>query len=63
MATTNKVPIIFCPVADPVAAKFVASNDAPGGNLTGVANSDVEASRRRLDAFHQIFGVTPEPAA
>jgi len=54
-AATTKVPIVFCPVADPVAAKLVASNEAPGGNLTGVASGDVEAGRRRLEAFHQVL--------
>ena len=54
-AATGKVPIIFCPVADAVAAKIVASNDSPGGNLTGVSNGDAEASRRRLDAFQQML--------
>jgi len=52
---TTKVPIVFCPVADPVAAKLVASNDAPGGNLTGVASADAEASRRRLAAFREAL--------
>ena len=54
-AATTKIPIVFCPVADAVAAKLVASNEAPGGNLTGVANGDAEASRRRLDAFRQML--------
>lgn len=54
-AATDKVPIVFCPVADPVAAKLVASNDAPGGNLTGVASADAEASRRRLAAFREAL--------
>ena len=54
-AATSKVPIVFCPVADPVAAKLVTSNEAPGGNLTGVASGDTEAARRRLDAFHQVL--------
>ena len=53
--TTTSVPIVFCPVADAVAAKLVASNEAPGGNLTGVASGDAEASRRRLDAFRQML--------
>ena len=52
---TTKVPIVFCPVADAVAAKLVASNDAPGGNLTGVASGDAEASRRRLEAIRQML--------
>jgi putative tryptophan/tyrosine transport system substrate-binding protein len=54
-AATNKVPIVFCPVADAVGAKFVGSNQVPGGNLTGVANGDAEASRRRLEAFQQML--------
>jgi putative ABC transport system substrate-binding protein len=55
IAATTKVPIVFCPVADAVVAKLVASNEAPGGNLTGVASGDAEASRRRLDAFRQML--------
>src|SRR2546430_10453829 len=54
-AATTAVPIVFCPVADPVAAKLVASNEAPGGHLTGVASADAEASRRRLAAFRQVL--------
>src|SRR5437773_1949287 len=54
-AATTTVPIVFCPVADPVAAKLVASNEAPGGHLTGVASADAEASRRRLAAFRQVL--------
>ena len=54
-AATTKIPIVFCPVADAVASKLVASNEAPGGNLTGVATGDAEASRRRLEAFQQML--------
>ena len=54
-AATTKIPIVFCPVADPVGSKLVASNEAPGGNLTGVSSGDAEASRRRLDAFRQML--------
>jgi len=54
-AATTKIPIVFCPVADAVSSKLVASNEAPGGNLTGVSSGDAEASRRRLDAFRQML--------
>jgi putative ABC transport system substrate-binding protein len=54
-AATTKIPIVFCPVADAVASKLVASNEAPGGNVTGVASGDAEASRRRLDGFRQVL--------
>jgi putative ABC transport system substrate-binding protein len=49
------VPVIFCPVADPVATKLVASVDAPGGHLTGIASADAEATRRRVAAFRQVL--------
>jgi ABC-type uncharacterized transport system substrate-binding protein len=55
IAATTKVPVVFCPVADAVASKLVASTEAPGGNLTGVSNGDAEASRRRLEAFQQML--------
>lgn len=54
-AATANIPIVFCPVADAVASKLVTSNEAPGGNLTGVSSGDAEASRRRLDAFHRVL--------
>ena len=54
-AATTKIPIVFCPVADPVGSKLVASNEAPGGNLTGVASGDAGASRQRLEAFRQML--------
>jgi putative ABC transport system substrate-binding protein len=54
-AATTKIPIVFCPVADAVASKLVASNEAPGGNLTGVSNGDPAASRRRLEGFQQML--------
>jgi putative tryptophan/tyrosine transport system substrate-binding protein len=54
-AATTQIPIVFCPVADPVASKLVASYDTPGGNLTGVASTDAEGSRRRLAAFRQVL--------
>jgi putative ABC transport system substrate-binding protein len=54
-AATTKIPIVFCPVADPVASHLIASAEAPGGNLTGVSSGDAEASRRRLDAFRRML--------
>src|SRR5262249_19717463 len=54
-AATSKIPIVCCPVADAVGSKLVASNEAPGGNLTGVSSADAVASRQRLDAIQQVL--------
>src|SRR5947209_5166106 len=35
---TNKIPILFASISDPVAAGFVDSLAKPGGNITGLAN-------------------------
>ena len=37
-AATRDIPIVFSAVTDPVAAGLVASNEAPGGNVTGVSD-------------------------
>lgn len=38
-AVTN-VPVLFTAVTDPVSAKLVASNEAPGGNVTGTSDAN-----------------------
>lgn len=41
---TKKIPILVTAVTDPATAKLVASNDAPGGNVTGTSDlNPVEA--------------------
>lgn len=37
-AATRDIPIVFSAVTDPLAAGLVASNEAPGGNVTGVSD-------------------------
>ena len=40
----NQIPVIFSAVSDPVGAGLVASNDAPGANITGTSDAiDTEA--------------------
>ena len=41
-------PILFTAVTDPVAAKLVASNDAPGGNVTGTTDMNPVAEQIAL---------------
>lgn len=37
-AATTEIPLVFSAVTDPLAAQLVSSNDAPGGNVTGVSD-------------------------
>ena len=39
---TSKIPIVFAGVVDPVGAGFVASMARPGGNVTGLFNSNTK---------------------
>ena len=51
----NQIPVIFCAVSDPEGAGLVASNDAPGSNITGTSDGlDTEA------IMNLIVTVNPE---
>lgn len=54
-AATTTTPIIFELGADPVRMGFVASLDRPGGNLTGLANLNVEVGPKRLELLHELL--------
>ena len=45
---TNRVPIVFVIVPDPVESKLVASLAKPGANITGLSNMSVELGAKRL---------------
>ena len=52
---TNRVPIVFAAlVGDPVDLGFVQSFARPGGNITGVTDSDIELSGKRLEIFKEM---------
>jgi putative tryptophan/tyrosine transport system substrate-binding protein len=53
-ADTN-VPIIFAPIADPVALGLVANYQEPGGNLTGVVSTDTIAK-----ALEWLLKIVPD---
>ena len=50
---TNRIPIVFGAVTDPVAAGILKNTERPGGNVTGV--SDLLPIEKQLDLFAQIM--------
>jgi putative tryptophan/tyrosine transport system substrate-binding protein len=46
---TTTIPIVFPNTGDPVGSGFVASLAHPGGNLTGLSNSNLDVSAKTLE--------------
>jgi putative ABC transport system substrate-binding protein len=53
-AATNAIPIVFIGGSDPVHLGLVKSITHPGGNVTGIADLDVELASKRLEIFQQL---------
>jgi putative ABC transport system substrate-binding protein len=53
-AATDRIPIVFMSGSDPVRAGLVQSLARPGGNVTGVADLDVELAPKRLEIFREL---------
>jgi putative tryptophan/tyrosine transport system substrate-binding protein len=51
---TDRVPIVFMSGGDPVKAGLVRSFARPGGNITGVADLDVELTPKRMEMFREL---------
>ncbi|MBE6907881.1 MAG: ABC transporter substrate-binding protein [Ruminococcaceae bacterium] len=49
---TTEIPILVTAVTDPADAKLVASNDAPGGNVTGT--SDLNPIKEQMELLQQL---------
>ena len=50
---TTTIPIVFEMAGDPVRIGLVAGLDRPGGNVTGVANMNIQMTPKRLQLLHE----------
>jgi len=67
-AATTTIPIVFEVGADPVEMGLIASLSRPGGNITGVANLNLELGPKKLELLRElvptatIIGLLVNPA-
>jgi putative ABC transport system substrate-binding protein len=52
---TQRIPIIFAWVGDPLALGLIKSFARPGGNITGVTDLRLELSAKRLEIFRDLL--------
>lgn len=53
-AATRSIPIVFVGAGDPIRAGLVRSFARPGGNITGIADQDIELTPKRMDLFREL---------
>jgi putative ABC transport system substrate-binding protein len=52
---TDRIPIVFAGVGDPLGSGLIQSFARPGGNITGVTNLSLDLSPKRLELFRQTI--------
>jgi putative ABC transport system substrate-binding protein len=52
---TSTIPIVFALAANPITIGLVTSLNRPGGNVTGVANQNVEIGPKRLEVLRELL--------
>jgi putative tryptophan/tyrosine transport system substrate-binding protein len=54
-AANTTLPIVFETAADPIQLGLVSSLNQPGGNVTGVTQTNVEVSPKQLELLHELL--------
>jgi putative ABC transport system substrate-binding protein len=54
-AATSTIPIVFAVAANPITIGLVSSLNQPAGNITGVANQNIEIGPKRLEVLRELL--------